>query len=411
MQGGIPLEQKTRVLVVTAYMVSLIILGLIWPSSVSLKEAYHQILVSPSVLITDYFVVGSIPAALINAGVVGLIGVAMIYFSKTTMSGPTIAGVFTLAGFALFGKTPLNIWPVILGIAISGRLRKERFRTLIVVALFGTALGPVVSLISHGLGLGYGIGVIIGILAGMALPAMAPHVLHNHQGFNLYNVGFTCGIVGMYVTAHLKVRGYEPQLAMIWGDDAQLALGIVFALYFATMVVLGWKARSKAINLWKHPGTLVTDFVTEEGFWASLYNMGLVGLIGMCYILIVGGVFNGPTIGGVFTIVGFGAFGKHVRNIWPLMLGVFLASLISVWQPNEPGPLLAALFGTTLAPIAGGFGWKLGILAGAVHLAVVMHVGPFHAGMNLYNNGFAGGLVGTLFIGMARWFNIGRNGD
>ncbi len=403
------MEERSRVLVIVGYMAMLVLVGLIWPNPEGLIETYRQILLTPSVLITDYFVVGSVGTALINAGIVGLIAIALIHFNKTTMSGPTIAAVFTMAGFALFGKTPLNIWPIFVGVAISARIKKEKFRSLIVVALFGTALGPVVSQISFGLGLGYAIGILIGVIVGMLLPAMASHVLPNHQGFNLYNVGFTCGIIGVYVTAHLKMRGYTPELTLLWGEQAQLALAVFFTLYFATMILIGWSGREKAKKLWKLPGTLVTDFVSEQGFHATLYNMGLVGMMGMAYIALVGGSFNGPTLGGVFTIVGFGAFGKHIRNIWPLIVGVFLATYMSVWQASSPGPLLAALFGTTLAPIAGGFGWWIGIIAGGIHLVVVMHVGVFHAGLNLYNNGFAGGLVGTLFIAVSRWFRLDRS--
>ncbi|MCR3922367.1 MAG: DUF1576 domain-containing protein [Firmicutes bacterium] len=200
-------------------MLILIIIGLCWPSGGKFWDSYWRILTASGVLITDYFVVGTISVALVNAGLVGLIGLALIYFSKTTLSGPTIAAVYTMAGFALFGKTPINIWPIILGVAICAWLKKEHFRTYIVVALFGTALGPVVSQIAFGLEFGYIFGVLIGLIIGFILPGLAPHVLHNHQGFSLYNVGFTCGIVGIFITAHLKLRGLTPGLEMIWEKE------------------------------------------------------------------------------------------------------------------------------------------------------------------------------------------------
>lgn len=398
------MEEKKRVIVIGGYMVALIILGILWPGSANFIEDFSDILFARGILITDFFETGSIPAALINSGLVGIIGIALVCFSRTTMSGPTIAAVFTLAGFALFGKTPINVWPVILGVAISAFILKEHFKNLLLVAMFGTALGPVVSLIAFGLGWGYWAGVSIGVVTGIILPALATHLLHTHQGFSLYNVGFTCGFVGMYVTGYLQMQGHVPEMPLIWHEGSQLALGVVFTVYFASMVVLGWPGRKRAVKLWKLPGTLVTDFVTEQGFRPTIFNMGLVGLMGMLYIYVVGGVYNGPSLGGVFTMVGFAAFGKHVRNVWPIMAGIYIGSLISVWEAVDPGPLLAALFGTTLAPIAGRFGWLIGIFAGIVHLSVVMLVGPFHGGMNLYNNGFAGGLVGTLFIGISRWF-------
>ena len=39
------------------------------------------------------------------------------------------------------------------------------------------------------------------------------------------------------------------------------------------------------------------------------------------------------------------------------------------------------------------FGWPFGVLAGLIHSSVVLHAGLPLEGMNLYNNGFSGGLV------------------
>ena len=52
-------------------------------------------------------------------------------------------------------------------------------------------------------------------------------------------------------------------------------------------------------------------------------NMALLGIVFTTYILIVGGELNGPTIGGIFTVVGFCASGKHLKNVLPILLGVF----------------------------------------------------------------------------------------
>ena len=63
-----------------------------------------------------------------------------------------------------------------------------------------------------------------------------------------------------------------------------------------------------------------------------------------------------------------------------------------------PGTLLATLLCTGLAPIAGQFGWRWGMAAGFVHMAIVQHTSILHGGMNLYNNGFAAGLTCILVI-------------
>jgi hypothetical protein len=145
-------------------------------------------------------------------------------------------------------------------------------------------------------------------------------------------------------------------------------------------------------------GQSPTDFIALVGFGPTLANMGVSGAIGMAYILLIGGDLNGPVIGAIFTIVGFAAFGKHPRNLVPIIAGVFLGSLAKPWNADDASMQLAALFGTTLAPIAGRFGWHWGIVAGFVHSSAAQTVGPLHAGLNLYNNGFAAGIVAAVLV-------------
>lgn len=75
------------------------------------------------------------------------------------------------------------------------------------------------------------------------------------------------------------------------------------------------------------------------------------------------------------------------------MAGVFLGGLVMHWSLSDSAVQLACLFCTTLAPISGYFGWPFGVLAGFLHSSVVLYTGTPVAGMNLYNNGFSGGLV------------------
>jgi hypothetical protein len=42
--------------------------------------------------------------------------------------------------------------------------------------------------------------------------------------------------------------------------------------------------------------------------------------------------------------------------------------------------------------------------AGFVHLLMVERTAAFHGGLDLYNNGFAGGLTATLFVAVIQWF-------
>ena len=108
----------------------------------------------------------------------------------------------------------------------------------------------------------------------------------------------------------------------------------------------------------------MADFIILDGLPVTLFNMGTLGIAATAYILLTGGTINGATSGGILTIIGFGAFGKHLRNILPIMGGVYLGSLVKTWNVNDPSVQLGALFGTSLAPISGQFGWQYGVLVG-----------------------------------------------
>ena len=80
------------------------------------------------------------------------------------------------------------------------------------------------------------------------------------------------------------------------------------------------------------------------------------------------------------------------------MFGVLLGGLASTWTISDPSPMLALLFSTTLAPVAGEFGIIVGVIAGFLHSCVALNVGIVYGGMNLYNNGFAGGIVAMFMV-------------
>ena len=412
---GLELAQRGWLFLLALYMLAPIAFGLIVESEQAIWGGLLRILQSPSLLLSDYVEIGGVGAAMINVGLVGLSGLLLATLNGVLLSGPIVAAVFTMAGFGLFGKNVWNIWPIILGVALFSRVVRRPFKSYILVAMFGTALAPLVSQVAFGLGLSLLPGLLVGALAGLSagfmLPPLAVYMLRLHQGFNIYNVGLTCGFLGLFVTALFGGVGLPTALPFLWSTQHSRLLGTFLSIYVASMLVVGlYLARgiSGMRALVREAGTLPTDFVELYGPGTAWINMGLIGLIGWGYIQLVGGTFNGPTLGGVLTMVGFAAFGKHILNVPPVMVGVYLGSRLMVWQPDDAGPLLAALFATTLAPLSGRFGPLLGLLAGAVHLMLVMRTASWHAGLNLYNNGFAGGLTATLFVGVISWWSSWR---
>jgi hypothetical protein len=409
--SGREVTQRGWLLLLALYMLALVAFGLMAEPWATTWTGWQRVLTSPGMLLSDYFEIGGLGAALVNAGLVGLTGLLLVYLNGVLLSGPTIAAVFTMAGFGLFGKNVWSIWPVILGVALFSRAVRRPFKSYILVALFGTALSPLVTQVAYGLGLGVMPGVLFGLAAGFVLPPLAVYMLRLHQGFNIYNVGLTCGFLGLFVTALLEAVDLSTSTLFHWSEQYSSTLGTFLLIYVASMLVVGLllaRGLAGVRGLVREAGTLPTDFVELHGAGATLINMGLVGLIGWGYIRLVGGTYNGPTLGGVLTMVGFAAFGKHTLNVLPIMLGVYLGSRVMVWQPAQAGPLLAALFATTLAPLSGRFGPLVGILAGMVHLTLVMRTAPWFAGLNLYNNGFAGGLTATLFVSLITWWSSWR---
>ncbi|MDA3957530.1 MAG: DUF1576 domain-containing protein [Oceanispirochaeta sp.] len=70
---------------------------------------------------------------------------------------------------------------------------------------------------------------------------------------------------------------------------------------------------------------------------------------------------------------------------------------------------MALLFSTTLGPLAGQFGYFAGFLAGFIHFVLVSQTGSWQGGMNLYNNGFAGGLTAAALVAVIQWYRSNKD--
>lgn len=383
-------------------------------------EAFRGFLVlqwTPSRLIHDYTITGGEGGALLNAALMAALSLLLVRLNGVRLSGPTLAGVFTVMGFSLFGKTALNVLPVVIGVYLAALAAGKPFKAYIMIALFGSALGPLATTLALEIGLS-GVTAVIagaagGLVAGFVLPSLAMAMLRLHEGYNLYNIGLTCGFFGLFAAALLAAAGRDVAITVIWNEAPGPAL--VFLIPVLSLVLMVWgvalegrAAFSGFLRLLKLTGRLPSDFMEMVSPGAALLNMGILGLAGSAYIALVGGDFNGPVIGGLLTVIGFGAFGKHPRNSLPIMAGVFVATLAFGKSLTAPGPILALLFSTTLAPLAGEFGPLIGFAAGFLHLVLVERTGAFHMGMDLYNNGFAGGLTAGLVSAGIEWFRSNR---
>ena len=393
-------------LVLALFPAAFVLFGFSVDSPEKIFRGLVAILTSRDTLITDYIGLGGMGAAFVNAGLLTLIAIAIYWRSGAVIGGAAVACLFLVLGFALFGKNLLNVWFIVLGVFLYARFKREPFARHINVAFFGAALSPIFTeiLFSSALPLQVSLPLAVATTLGLGfvLVPCAAHLFNAHMGYTLYNIGWVAGILGTLTVAIYKSYGFVPDPVFIWTTGNNGLLGGMLALLFIAMGLGGWwldrDAWHKQGWILRQSGRSPTDFVDRAGIGPSLLNMGLTGAIGTAYVLAVGSDLNGPTLGAIFTIVGFSAFGKHPRNIVPIMLGVFIASMVKDWSADDPSAVLAALFGTTLAPIAGRFGWRWGIVAGFVHSSVAQTVGQLHGGLVLYNNGFAAGLVAAILV-------------
>ena len=374
------------------------------------------IIVSPDILINDYVSIGGLGPAFLNSSLCVLVALVLVWRAGITVSGPAIAAIFTIAGFSLFGKNIANIWPGFLGAWLYARANRRPFGENILVALFGTALAPLASEMAFGFGIPAPWSIVaaalVGALAGFLLAPIARHVLDFHQGYNLYNIGFAAGFIGTIIMSALKALGVPLSGGFHWAELGPLQTLPALAALFVSMIAAGIIIEPRWFQAYRRllgsPGRLVSDFVRYYGLGATLVNMGLMGLLASLVVLLISGSWNGPVIGGILTITGFAAFGKHPRNALPPMAGAAAMAMVSRYGLGAPASQLAVLFASTLAPIAGEYGVAAGLFAGAVHLVLVQVVGSLHGGLNLYNNGFAGGLTAGLLLPVLEWLRQWR---
>ena len=373
----------------------------------TLWSGYLAILKSPSQLITDYLYVGGLGATLFNVSTILLLNIVMLNRLKVKMSGPVFAGLLTIAGFSFFGKNLFNTLPIYLGIYLYARKQHLEFRSFIIVVLFSTGISPLVSFLIFGNGwplyIGIPLGIVAGILTGFILPALSAHTTRFHKGYNLYNIGFAMGILSMFYSAILTAFGIDYFIDGLISNDYHEILLILTLVLSAIFIISAFIFDPRVLrsypNLMKSTGRLVSDFIRDYGRAPTMLNVGIMGIISTLALMVLSIEINGPVMGGILTVMGFGAFGKHPKNSIPVMMGALLgAALTPVYSIDQVSMAIAVLFVTALAPVAGRYGFFIGVLAGFLHIIITPLAFRFQGGFDLYNNGFAAGFVAALLI-------------
>ena len=200
-----------------AFSVGLIILGLLLDDLANIPIGLYKIITMQDLLITDYVYIAGPGAALINAALVTIISISIIRLAGDPYNGFTIVEVGLMAGFSLFGKNFLNIWPIIFGTWLYARYQREKFAKYATIALLATSLSPLVSYMSLGsIHASIPLGIVVGIVVGFLLPSLASYTYKIQNGLNLYNMGFACGLLAMMIVPMLTAVGDKPDSVLHW---------------------------------------------------------------------------------------------------------------------------------------------------------------------------------------------------
>jgi hypothetical protein len=414
----------------------------------TLPRDLFRILTSPGPLVTDYFMVGSMPAAFLNAGLCGLTMACFMYFLPGYSHVNTLAGYFLVIAHCFYGLNLLNMLPCFFAPFLYLRLKKLDINQNLHVCMFATCFSPFISellfrytqgddfvageasLTIKGVLLALGFLLIVAFIA----PAILPGAKAWHKGYNLYNGGLAYGILGFLLFNFLyKTMGVAAPKRLIVPNPVYDQFGrsfrgfgnIYFVLLFLACIIAGWFLNGKSfkgLSVLFHDTGYQSNFASKYGMPICLMNAGLYGLLFLMYInlavsLTDGAGFTGPTFGVVFAALTFTAMGQHVSNVWPIFLGFPLLSLISTafnhliggnasWTISTQAYINSVAFATGLCPLVGQYGIRAGLAAGALCAALCTATSALHGGLMLYNGGFTTGVAALILIPILEHYSV-----
>ena len=386
-----------------------------------------KILSQPSKISANYFAMGGYAATFLNMGLVCLISLLLFIVFKGTPNNVSTLAVVLTVGFGSWGINILNIWPTVLGVVVYGLVKKEKFGANVNAMLFSTGIAPIITDLMirypHAEVVGFNaagiaLALFIGLIIGFFLPAGLAHSPKVHKGFDLYSAALPIGMTAFFLNGALyKTMGValpkalsdtNPETMQVASQmTANIFCCVVFGLCIVFAFMLGCKPKDYW-NLLKDPA-LVTNFSSTYGNAVFLMNVGVYGLFILGYYNLIGATFNGITFGIIFCMLATCNSGSHPGNVWPIMLGYFVASLVFGWlaplvggdfamKINAQAIVVGLCYANGLSPIADKYGWRYGFIAAVMHYLLVTSVPNLHGGYCLYNGGFTAALICIILV-------------
>ncbi len=386
-----------------------------------------KILSQPSKISANYFAMGGYAATFLNMGLVCLVSLLLFIIFRGTPNNVSTLAVLLTVGFGSWGINVLNIWPTVLGVVVYGLVKKEKMGGLVNAMLFSTGIAPLITELllryPHAEVVGFnwpglGIAMLVGLVIGFFLPAGLAHSPKVHKGFDLYSAALPIGMTAFFLNATLyKTMGVSlpkalsdlaPETMKVASQmTANIFCGVVFGLCIVFAFLLGCKPK----DYWRllSDPALVTNFSSTYGNATFLMNVGVYGLFILGYYNLIGATFNGITFGIIFCMVATCNSGSHPGNVWPIMLGYFVASTVFGWLSqlvggtftlaiNAQAICVGLCYANGLSPIADKYGWRYGFIAAVMHYLLVTSVPTLHGGYCLYNGGFTAALICLILV-------------
>lgn len=419
----------------------------------TLPEDFFHILTTPGPLVTDYFMIGSMPATFLNAGLCGLTMGLFMHFLPGPSHVNTLAGYFLVIAHCFYGLNLFNMLPCFFAPFLYLKIKNLDFNENLHVCMFATCFSPFVSelLFRYTQGDSFVAREVSLTLEGIVLtlfflliiafvaPAVLPGVKAWHKGYNLYNGGLAYGLFGFLMFNFLyKTMGVPaPQRLIVpnavydhFHRSFALFGNLFFILLFLGCIAAGWalNGRSfKGLEVLFHDTGYQSNFAQKYGMPICLMNTGLYGLLFLLYINVAdlfteGAGFTGPTFGIIFAALTFTSMGQHVSNVWPIFLGYPMLSIFSTafnhligghseWTISSQAYLNSVAFATGLCPLVGRYGVRAGLAAGALCASLCTATSALHGGLMLYNGGFTTGIAALILIPILEHYAVPRRDE
>ena len=149
----------------------------------------------------DYTAKFNVGLTAANIAFVGLCATLYYILIGAGMTGPTMGCIICLMAVAPCGANVINVVPIMLGYMLSSTFAAFQLTTpaTIVGICFAAAMAPIPGRF----------GLPCGIIAGLLHACMVTTVVTFHQGFCLYNGGFTCAVTCIILVPVLE-HFFEP---------------------------------------------------------------------------------------------------------------------------------------------------------------------------------------------------------